>query len=391
MKIEELMNMTLGKIQTRIAELDTEVETLNAGEATEEAIARINAAAEERRMLDARKKDLEDLEKRQKGAQQLAGGSASGTLLERGGMGGEESAIEKRAKTLVETGRMEMRQLLSTGTLTPEAAKKEIGELPTVMSSIVDDVNSFELEGNGAWTFAYRKTDSVAADVTEGETIGGTAGSFGTGRIEPSTWGILDEISNQVKKFSPLAYEQSVRNNAYLALRRFAKKKITKAILDSELVDKVETMAIDESFLRTLVLGFNGDESVAGGTKLYLTKATLQKLGKIRGANEKKPLYEITFTDENNGKIKEGGTEVTFSILSDLADTGLIESGAKDVMIYGQMKSVDMPLWGNFEVKTDEGGDYFKRNMMGIRGLQTAGAGVTRLHTIQVINNKANP
>lgn len=389
MKIEELMNMNLGQIQTRIAELDTEVETLNAGEATEEAITRINDAAEERRMLTARKKDLEDMEKRQKGAKQLAGGSASGISLERGGMDGAESAVEKRAKALVETGRMEMRQLLSTGTLTPEAAKREIGELPTVMSSIVDDVNSFELEGNGAWTFAYRKTDGVAADVTEGETIGGTAGSFDTGRIEPSTWGILDEISNQVKKFSPLAYEQSVRNNAYLALRRFAKKKITKAILDSELVDKVETMTIDESFLRALVLGFNGDESVAGGTKLYLTKATLQKLGKIRGANEKKPLYEITFTDENNGKIKEGGTEVTFSILSDLADKGLIKSGAADVMIYGQMKSVDMPLWGDFEVKTDEGGDYFKRNMMGIRGVQSAGVGVTKLHTMQVINNKS--
>lgn len=389
MTIKELKNMDLAQVKTRLAALDAEVEKLGKGEATEEAVAQVNAAAEEKRMLTGRLKDLEDMEKRRKDAQTLAGGAAGVPVEQRYMDGDGMSVIEKRARTLVETGKMELRQLLGTGVLTPTALKQEIGELPAVMSSIVDDVHSFDATGCGVWGFSYRDTDGVAAAVTDGEKVGGTPGTFQKGTVTPSEWGILDEISNQVKKFTPLAYEQSVRNNAYLALRRYAKKEIVKAILGSDLVEKIDTMAIDVNFVRTLVLGFNADEGVAGGAKLYLTKATLQKLGKIRGANEKKALFEIAFTDDNNGRIKDGGLEVAFSILSDLGDASLIQSGAEDVMIYGQMMSVDMPLWGNYEIKTDEGGSYFDRNMMGVRGLQTAGVGVTRLHTVQVINNKA--
>ena len=55
-------------------------------------------------------------------------------------------------------------------------------------------------------------------------------------------------------------------------------------------------------------------------------------------------------------------------------------------MIYGQPQAIAMPMWGSYEVSTDEGGDYFKRNMMGIRGLQTAGVGITKLKAIQIIN-----
>lgn len=396
MTVKELRDMNKEQIESRIAALDAEVAGLEAGEATEDNIAKINAAADEKRMLQARQKELEEIETRTKMATQIAAGAAQGNPVETRELGApQESVIEKRAKQLVETGRMEMRQLLSTSTLRPDAVKQEIGELPNTISSIVDDVNAFELSGNGAWTYAYRDTDGVAEAVTEGSQIGGTPGTFKTGKIEPSTWGILDEISNQVKLFTPLAYEASVRNNSYLALRRYAKRQIVKAILGSDLVDKKEDVEINADTLREIVLGFNADETVAGGTKLYLSKETLIKFGKLRGDSEKKPLYEITFTDENNGHIKEGGMDVPFSILSDLAADHAtideIQEGATDIMIYGQMGSVDMPLWGGYSIETDEGGDYFKRNMMGIRGLQTAGVGVTKKHTVLVINNKVNP
>ena len=393
MTIEEIMNMTRDQINTRIAELDALVETAGQQQATEEAVRQVNEADAERRMLQSRRVELEEQECRQNAAAALTSGKAVGTVLPGMSTGGvQETVIEKRANALVATGRMEIRQLLSTGTLTPTAVRQEIGELPQTMSSIVDDVNSFDATGCGAWTYAYRKSNSAAVAVTEGETIGGTPGEFDTGVINPTVWGILDEISNQVKMFTPLAYEASIRNNAYLALRRYAKREIVRAILDSDLVDKVEGLAIDQDFLRTLVLGFNCDEGVAGGAKLYLTKASLAKVGKVRGTSEKKALYEIKFSDENNGTITEGGLSVNFSILSDLGDTAVAGEGADtaDVMIYGQMKSVDMPLWGNYTITTNEGGDYFKRNVMGIRGLQTAGAGVTRPHTVQVING-VNP
>ena len=33
-----------------------------------------------------------------------------------------------------------------------------------------------------------------------------------------------------------------------------------------------------------------------------------------------------------------------------------------------------MPMWDNYSIETDEGGEFFKTNMVGIRGIQTANA-----------------
>ncbi|MBP3469776.1 MAG: hypothetical protein J6K26_09710 [Lachnospiraceae bacterium] len=48
-------------------------------------------------------------------------------------------------------------------------------------------------------------------------------------------------------------------------------------------------------------------------------------------------------------------------------------------------------MWDDYEVKTDEGGDYFKRNMIGIRGLQTAGTELCALHGMQVVKQATKP
>lgn len=267
--------------------------------------------------------------------------------------------------------------LVSSGKLaTPTVVSTEIGELPQVVSSIVDDVHTIDATGTGEWTFPYKTKDAEADDVTEGQAIGGTGAEFDKVSIGPSEWGVLDEVSNQVNKMTNVAYASAVQNSAYLALRKKAKVKITNAILNSPLVETVKGIAIDADYVRTVVLGFDSDESVAGGTKLYLNKTDLATIGKVRGANEKKALFDIEFTDENNGKITDGGMVIPFSINSSVP-TG--------TQIYGQPKTVKMLLWGDYEVSTDQGGDYFKRNMMGVRGTATAGAGLTKYHGMQLI------
>ena len=52
---------------------------------------------------------------------------------------------------------------------------------------------------------------------------------------------------------------------------------------------------------------------------------------------------------------------------------------------YGQPMNIDMPMWGDYAVETDEGGDYFKRNMIGIKGTQTAGADLVAKNGMQKI------
>lgn len=267
--------------------------------------------------------------------------------------------------------------LVSSGKLAlPTAVANQIGELPAVVSSIVDDVDVIDATGTGTWEFPYRKTDGAAAAVTEGQTIGGTPGTFDKVSIGPEAWGILDEISNQVKKMTPVNYQQSIQNNAYLALRREARNKIVTKVLASTLLESVTGMALDATYVRKLVLGYDADESVAGNAKLYINKADLQTLGAVRGTNEKKAVFEIEFTDANNGTIKDGAMLVPFSICASLT---------AGTQLYGNPKTIKMLLWDNYEVSTDDGGDYFKRNMLGIRGLQTAGANLAVWHGMQKI------
>jgi len=357
----------LKEIEARKAELRKEVE-----------------GAEETRLAEIRK-EADELTKEEN---EIRSKMELGEMLQASAPIEQKPEGESRAAAFARTGRMsipmfqESRALLvSTGNLAkPTRVSTEIGELPGALSSIVDDVTVIDATGTGSWDFPYRKTDSAAADVTEGSAIGGTAGTFDHITITPGTWGVLDEISNQVKKMTPVNYAQSVQSNAYLALRKKAKAKITAAIVASTLTEVRKGVALDATFVRNLVLNFGGDEGVAGGTKLYINKADLATLGAVRGTNEKKPVFDISFSDENNGQIRDGGTVVNFSINSSLT-TGQ--------QLYGQPKSVKMLMWGGYEVSTDDGGVYFQKNTMGIRGLQTAGADLAVYHGMQLIKQSS--
>ena len=83
-----------------------------------------------------------------------------------------ESPIEQRAKQFRNTNKLtmplfaEQRSLLvSSGKIaTPTAAYQNIGELPSVVCSIVDDVEVIDATGTGSWAFPYKKTDAEAAE-----------------------------------------------------------------------------------------------------------------------------------------------------------------------------------------------------------------------------------
>ena len=291
--------------------------------------------------------------------------------------------VESKAEEFMRTGRMimETRQLLSTGNIAKPTQVGGINGLAASAADIVDDVHAFVLNGVGTWRAAYQKTGAAAAAVTEGSAVGGTASTYDYVDISPAEWGILDEISKQVKKQSPLDYQGAIEDAAVAALRDAASAKILAAVQASSLKQAIFSRALDQNFLRNTVLGFRPIKG-KGACKLYLNQTDLATLGSVRGTNEKKALYEITFSDETNtaGVIKEGGMAVSFRILDGLT-TG--------TQLYGQPGTIDMPMWGNYAVETDEGGDYFKRNMIGIKGTQTANAGLVAKNGMQVIKQAA--
>ena len=290
---------------------------------------------------------------------------------------------ESRAEEFVRTGRMvmETRQLLSTGHIAKPTQVGGINGMAASAADIVDDVHAFVLNGVGTWRAAYQATGAAAAAVTEGQAVGGTGATFNYVDINPAEWGILDEISKQVKKQSPLDYQGAIEDSAVSALRDFASAKILAAVQASSLKQAIFSRALDQNFLRNTVLGFRPIKG-KGACKLYISQADLATLGAVRGTNEKKALYEITFDNETNtsGTIKEGGMAAAFRILDGLT---------AGTQLYGQPATIDMPMWGNYAVETDEGGDYFKRNMIGIKGTQTANADLVAKNGMQVIKQAA--
>ena len=370
--LKELEKMNLTQVNERIANWETEVRSANSKE-------ELDGKEDQLKALQERKSELEDLEQRKQAAIDLQNGTTPDKVVEsRKGFNGM-SENEKRAKAFVETGKTEMRALLSTGKIAkPTNVSGDISDLADIASDIVDDVHAIPLSGTGAWTVAYKKTNASAADVTDGDEIGGTGATFDYVTINPAEWGITDEISNQVKKMSPLDYKSSIEKSALISLREKASNKIIAAVKASELTEKKYSIPIDANYLKTVVLGFRAIKT-KGAVCLYVAQADLLEIGKVRGTNEKKALYEIEFDagSTTSGTIKEGGMAVRFRVLDGLS---------VGEQLFGQPGAIDMPMWDNYEISTNEGGEYFKKNQIGIRGIQTAGADLVAYHGMQLIS-----
>ena len=295
-------------------------------------------------------------------------------------VGGKEMNVnEERAKRFAESGKTEMRAVLGTGRIAKPTEAAGVNELADIAADIVDDVNAVSLTGKGAYVVGYKKTDAIAAAVTDGSAIGGTASTYDYVTINPAEWGVLDQVSNQVKKLTNVDYMTAVEKTALIALRAEASNKIVAAIQASALAEAV-TVAMDQDYLKNLVLGFRSIKT-KGGVCLYLSQADLITLGKVRGTNEKKALFEIILDEGSvtSGTIKEGGLAVKFRVLDSLT---------AGTQLFGQPKAVDMPMWDNYEISTDEGGQYFAANQIGVRGLQTAGVDLVAYHAFQIVSNQ---
>lgn len=286
--------------------------------------------------------------------------------------------VELRAESLMNTGKMEMKALLSTGQIATPTAVGGINGLAEIGVGIVDDVKAVALTGNGAYKVGYKATNAAAAAVTDGQPISSTAPTFGVVTINPAEWGTLDTISNQVKKVSPLAYEAEVEASALIALREYASDTIIAKVQASDLKGTI-TQAIDKDYLTGLLLSYT---SIAGKGEvvLYLNQTDLKALGAVRGTNEKRRLFDITFDQgtTKSGVISENGMACKFRVIDKLT-TG--------TQLFGQPKTIEMPMWDGYKIDTDEGGKYFEANMIAVRGLQTANADLCAKNGMYVVSN----
>ena len=360
------------QLNARVEELRGIAE--NPGERTTEELEQL---AQERAAIDA------ELEKRRNNAaldalrrQQVAAGGAGVRTIET--MGGdqrqnEQNEAEARAREFMNTRHntipvADVRAvLLSSGTLATPTQVSGINDLlGRGISSILDLVYVENCQGMSAHRVAYMSQESAAAaDQTEGSAVTARTPTFDYVTITPDNIGVIDQISKQVKKQTPLQYAAKVNAQALKALKKAAVAKIVAKLKASALVKSVAATldannkgVIDEKTLRNIVLSYGGNEDVVGGAVLFLNKTDLIAFGDVRGTNEKKAVYEIIPDGENTnmGIIKDGGMSVRYCIVSSLTALAGTAKGAsaQKTLFYGDPKCFELDLFSDYEVRVSE-------------------------------------
>lgn len=371
--------MTLKEIETRLAQIKTELDTEGAD--IEALSAEADNLIEERQKFEARAKLLNKI------------AAGAGTVVEP--IAPVENEEEKRANNFVETRRVSVpvkqvrSTLISSGKLATPTGVSGINELVgSRVSSIIDMVKIVDCSGMGANKVAYLDTDmAAAATQVEGSAVTATDPTFGYVEIKPTSIRTMAQISEQVKAQTPLLYREKVVEQAMLALRKKAAELVTAALKSSTLVhsnaaslDNSKKGVINDKTLRALALAYGGDESVVGEAVLFLNKTDLIAFGDVRGTNEKKAVYEITpdTANPNTGTIKDGGLVVRYCLnsnLTALAGTAQTTAAAQPTMFYGNPQCLELDLFKDYTIRTSD--DFaIDKGLETIIGASELGAGV---------------
>ncbi len=311
--------------------------------------------------------------------------------------------VEERAKAFATTGKLKIENnetratLLSGGQIATPTKVAGINEPGTQFSSIVDMVTIEDMTGIGSYKEAYIDSWQTAGAATEGTASAPTDPVFKTVQINPFLLDTLSYVSREIRKQTPLQYEEKVRQGALIALR----KKVAEWIVngngtaapygiknavntDSSPASMTKTLSvtsatIDDKTLRKIVFEYGNDESIGTNAVLFLNKADLIAFGDVRGTNEKGAVYEIIpdGSNPNTGVIKEGGLTVKYCLNSNLTalSSSTRGSSAIQTMVYGDPSCYKLGLFGDYEVNVSE--DYkFAEGLLAIRGEAMVGGNV---------------
>lgn len=261
------------------------------------------------------------------------------------------------------------------------------------VSALVDMIKMTDCTGMAAYKVAVMTADaSDAASITEGNAPSESEPTFASVDFAPANYGTIGYISKEIRKQSPLDYEEKVRESARRALRRKLNGVAVNAILASTLntTHALTTSAssvsdggtlFDAKLLSNIILAYGGDEGVEGAACLYLNKADLKAFAAVRGTNEYLPVYTITpdVSNPSTGIIKDNnGLSCRYCLTKDLTalSTATLTTTATKHMFYGNPQCAEMAIWGGYDVEVNDGYK-FAEGLITVRGEVTADVDVT--------------
>ena len=353
-------------LEDSIIEADTKEERTEIGETLKILKEEIEEAEEQLNALEASEGNGED----SNGERHFEIGKA----LDMRNAANAAKKAEERAKEFAKSGSMVIAQsearsvLVSSGKIATPTAVHGINDALGAVSTIIDVVNVVDAEGMGTDLVAYEKAGSTADVTAEGADYNESDPQFDTIAITPQTVTVLSYISKQVRKQSPLVYQQKVQNSALIALKKKASAIVVSKMSSSSLLETVTYTAIDEHTLREIALNYGGENTILGNAELYLCKKDLVKFGDVRGTNEKGAVYEITpdSGSGNTGTITDGGLVVRYRLVT----------VAEGTLLYGQPLGFQLDLFSDYEVNVSE--DFkFNKGLLTIAGDVQLGGEVT--------------
>lgn len=301
---------------------------------------------------------------------------------------------EARAETLRSGGRITFTQdevmdalgvrvrnstTLATGTLVePTRVDPMIRDGLAPVSSILDQVAVQDLTGCQA-ILEPILTAEMAAQSGKVSTMAGTARTasdptFSAAKISPYEVNVTSFVDRNLSRLTPVAYEEKIRSIAMRALRRKVAAliyngdgqsspdlygiKTAKDVAGTPLFKKVNVSSIAVGFLDDLVYAYGSDEEVGGNARLYLNKADLQAIGKLRNSDGDK-YYKIVPdpANANIGRIIDDGLIVPYTIgsaLTALSKSAATSSGDIQTMVYGDPANYLLGLFGPYSIRIDE-------------------------------------
>ena len=366
--------------QQRASQLETAETALKAGKQEE-----YNSAMEQVQNMNTEIKFIQDLiaEQDQKFLEK-----ADDPQVENDKAGERGNALMKGEKVTFSVG--EVRKALwgvnkaitlGTGTLVqPTGAGANIRDnLETRVSSIVDQVYVQDLSGMGALLEPYMITeiDAKGGKVTTNAGAARTASTdptFGVAKISPYELNVTNYVDRNISRLSPANYYAKIYGMAMRAMRRELAKLIVngdgqatpdmygmknaKNVAGNDIFATVNLSAINEDFLDELFYSYGGDEEIAGNARLFLNKADLKALGKIRGTADKNRVYKVhpDAGNPNTGMIEDGGNFVPYTIVSALTALSGSTAGASAIqtMLYGSPMNYILGLFGDYSIRVDE-------------------------------------
>lgn len=134
--------------------------------------------------------------------------------------------------------------------------------------------------------------------------------------------------------------------------------KNAKNVAGSAIFASIDVTAIDENILDDLFFAYGNDDAVGQNARLYLTKADLKAIGKLRNG-DKERVFKVRpdAGNPNVGIIEDGGTSIPYTILPDLTSlSGATQSASAAIqtMLYGDPSNYELGLFGDFTVRVDE-------------------------------------